>query len=301
MTADDTGIGLLVFDRPEHTKQVLNALKRNEVDKLYIFADGPEPDQELESIEATRDIVQNVDFCDVELIIKENNYGIQRMWIDAYDYIFENHKKAIILEDDCVPASDFVGYMQTCLDYYEDHKRVMNVQGYCPPIEIPAEYSYDVFFTWRSGSWGQGTWKNAWEKLRRDPSIRQEIKENKDLRRAVRRAGWDLIPMLEKEIDDEINSIGVWWSLTLARYSGVSVNPVRSRIKNIGHDGSGTHSSKTDRYMVEIEHNSSVNSLSFPPNLAVNDSINRRYNYHIGGRLRGRIGRFLERARRAIL
>lgn len=301
MTADDTGIGLFVFDRPEHTKQVLDGLKRNDVDKLYVFADGPGPDHDVDAITATREVVRAVDFCDVELVARDENYGVQESWIAAYDYVFQRHEKAIMLEDDCVPAGDFVTYIQACLNRYEDDDRVMNVHGYCPPISIPDEYHYDVFFTWRSGSWGQGTWKEDWKKLRRDQEIKREIQKDDVFMEAVERAGWDLIPMLEKEIAGKIDSIGVWWSLTLARHGGVSVNPTRSRVKNIGHDGSGSHSSKTDRYETDINVDASLEELTFPPDVTVNETINRRYNYHIGGRLRGKLGRLLERARRAIL
>jgi hypothetical protein len=37
--------------------------------------------------------------------------------------------------------------------------------------------------------------------------------------------------------------------------------------------------------------------LSFPPEIKVDDKINKGYNYHIGGKLRGKIGRKIEQLR----
>jgi hypothetical protein len=297
MSTDDTGVGLLVYNRPEHTRKVLDGLKENDIDHLYVFADGPDENADREKISATREVVRDIEFCEVELYEADNNLGLQNSWKRAYDTIFELHEKAIMLEDDCVPSNDFIHYMQSCLDRYESEERVMNVHGYTPPIDIPSSYEYDVYFTWRSGSWGQGTWKSAWEELDRDPAILSHIKQDSTLRQRVERAGWDLVPMLKKELNDEIDSIGVWWSLTLVMNNGVSVNPVESRIMNIGHDGSGTHSSSTDRFKTDMKLNRDREELSFPPEIKVDDKINKGYNYHIGGKLRGKIGRKIEQLR----
>jgi hypothetical protein len=295
--SDDTGIGLFVFNRPEHTHQVLDGLAENDIDHLYVFADGAGPNHKDGPIKTTRNLIRDIDFCDVDVVERSENLGVQRSWVEAYDYIFDRHNRAIMLEDDCVPADDFIQFMRSCLDQYESNHRVMNVHGYSPPIDIPGDYQYDIYFTWRSGSWGQATWKSAWDKLERDPSILEQIKQDFHLRKKVSRAGDDLIPMLRKELRGDIDSIGVWWSLTLAIHGGVSVNPVNSRIKNIGHDGSGSHASKTNRYLTELGSASIDSEFSFPPDVTVHETINRRYNYHIQGRLRGKIGRFLERLR----
>jgi len=294
MNAECPAVGLIVFNRPEHTREVLRGLERNGIDHLYVFADGPPTDDDRDAIESTRDVVREVEFCDVDLVAREENYGVRRSWIAAYEYLFERHESAILLEDDCVPASDFVQYMAACLDEYADDERVMNIHGYCPPISIPDSYPYDVFFTWRSGSWGQATWRDAWAKFEMGPTILERIGSDSELRRRVKRAGWDLLPMLRKEVAGEIDSVGVWWSLTLVRQDGVSVNPVRSRVRNIGHDGSGSHSTKTDRFLTEINEDAPLGSMTFPPAVDVEARLNRRYNDYIGGGIRGRIGRALE-------
>jgi len=298
---DDTGIGLLVYNRPKHTQRVVEGLKRNDIQHLYVFADGPKPDEDADAIEKTRNVVRDIDFCDVDIVERSENYGLERSWIEGYDYVFERHDKAIMLEDDCVPAGDFVDFMRLCLDEYEDDERVMNVQGYSPPIDIPESYPYDIYFTWRSGSWGQGTWSDAWDRFERDPDLLDRIEGDPTLRAKVERAGWDLLPMLRKEIEGQIDSVQIWWSLALALNEGVSINPVKSRIKNIGHDGSGTHSPDTDRYTTEVDAEVSLDTFSFPSTITANDTINERYNDIICADRRGKIAMKMRQAKRSLL
>lgn len=293
MSSDDTGIGLLVFDRPEHTRAVLDGLERNEIDHLYVFADGPRPGDDESKIATTRDVITDVDFCDVTPVFRDENLGVKRSFIDAYDTIFENHEKAIVFEDDCVPAGDCINYMRTCLDEYEDEENVMNVHGYGPPIDF-SDYEYDVYFTYRAGSWGQATWKDSWAKFEQDPSLFDRIRTDPEFERTVERAGKDLKPMLRRELDSDVDSVGVWWSLTLVRHQGISVNPVESRVKNIGIDGTGVHSGTSTWYDVDIDRDADSRTVSFPPDVAVDETINSRYNEFMQRGLRGKLKRWIE-------
>lgn len=290
----DTGIGILVYDRPEHTQAVLEGFSRNDIEQLYVFADGPATEKKVPQVEATRDVVREADFCDIELIAREENLGVEESFIKAYDYIFSRHEKGVLFEDDCVPSGDCIQYMRNCLDRYEAEERVMNVHAYGPPIDIPEDYEFDVYFTWRSGSWGQATWRSAWKKYDRDPKLLDKIQTDTDFRKKVERAGRDLIPMLRQEVEGEIDSGAVWWSFTLIRHEGVSINPVTSKVKNIGIDGTGVHSGTSSHFDVEIDRRADTDEFSFPPSVTVNKKLNRRYNRFIGEGLRGRVRRWVK-------
>ncbi len=300
MTPDGPGVGLLVYDRPAHTREVLSGLSRNEIDTLYVFADGPGPEADTDAIEATRAAVRNVDFCDVELVAREENLGVRRSFIEAYEHLFERHDSAIIFEDDCVPAGDCLDYMRACLDEYRDVDRVMNIHGYGPPIDVPDRYDHDVYFTWRTGSWGQATWQGAWEKYDEDPSLLDRVETDEEFSRKVQRAGPDLLPMLRQAVHGEIDSVGVWWALTLIRHDGLSVNPVQSRVRNIGIDGTGVHSGTSTNYRVEIDEDASFDGLSFPDSVGVDPELNDRYNTFMGEGLRGRVRRWIKERIRSL-
>lgn len=290
--ASDTGIGLLVYDRPDHTEAVLEGLSRNDIEHLYVFADSPAKEGEKSQVEKTRNIVREADFCDIDLIEREENLGAEESFIEAYDHIFARHEKGILFEDDDVPAGDCIQYMDSCLEKYSENEKVMNVHAYGPPIDIPEDYDYDVYFTWRSGSWGQATWKSAWEKFERDPSLLDRVQSDPNFRKKVKRAGRDLIPMLRQEVEGEIDSGAVWWSFTLIRNEGVSVNPVTSKVKNIGFDGTGVHSGTSNHFNVEIDRHTNTDEYSFPSSVVINEDINYQYNKFINEGLRGQIRRW---------
>ena len=49
-----TGIALFVYNRPEHTKRVLEGLKKNNINKFYIFADGPKTELHIPAVKEVR-------------------------------------------------------------------------------------------------------------------------------------------------------------------------------------------------------------------------------------------------------
>lgn len=300
-STEATGIGLLVFNRPTHTRRVLDGLAANDIDHLYVFADAPRSEEEWADVERTREVVKETEFCNIELIERDENLGLEDSFISAYDHLFNHHSQAIVFEDDCVPAGDCVEYMQACLEKYEGNDRVMNIHAYGPPIDLPEGYEHDIYFTWRSGSWGQATWRDEWAKFDRDPSLLDRIQSDDDFRRRVRRAGSDMIPMLKQELRGEIDSVGVWWALTLVRHEGVSVNPVTSRVRNIGIDGTGVHSGTSTSFEVDIEPGADFDGLSYPPTVEVDPTINARYNRFITEGLRGRVRRWLKVRYRELL
>jgi hypothetical protein len=159
----------------------------------------------------------------------------------------------------------------------------MNVHGYSPPITVPEGYPYDVYFTYRTGSWGQGTWRAAWDRLETDSQAFVDLFETAEGRERLRRAGRDLEGMFEAQLGGSIDSIGIWWTMTVVKKRGLSVNPVQSRVRNIGNDGSGTHTVSTSRFDVSIPDNPQTHKFSFPELPFVDENINSHYNRYIGG------------------
>ncbi|TYB32240.1 MAG: glycosyltransferase [Candidatus Mcinerneyibacterium aminivorans] len=283
-----TGITLFVYNRPEHTKQVLNGLKKNNIDKLYIFADGLKKEEDKESVNKVRNIIDSIKWCKTEIIKSDKNKGLADSIVDGVNYVLDKHERIIVLEDDCVPSSDFVNFMNKCFDKYEDNDQVMNITGYSLPIDIPSDYQYDIYFSYRSSSWGWGTWRRAWNSFNRDQSIIEEINNSAELRKKVNRAGEDLIPMLKKQISGEIDSWAVFWSLNIIKNDGVCVNPVKSKIKNIGHDGSGVHCGSNDKHNTNLC-TENVQRLNFPDKILINDKIISNYKDFFSFSLKERI------------
>jgi len=289
MTMSKTGVALFVYKRPEHTRKVLEGLKRNSLKKLYIFADGPKRGDDLKLLKEVNRTIKSIDWCETEIYQNEVNRGLAESEIFGINYILERHERIILLEDDCVPSKDFIDFMEQCLDQYDSEEKVMNVTGYTCPIRFPKDYLYDIYFTYRSWSHGQAIWRRSWRFFERCPIAFEKIIEAKNVRRKLDRAGRDIYFMLKQQLEGKLDSIGVWWTWSVIKNNGVCVNPVVSRIQNIGYDGTGIHCGKTDKYQVAWQEENSKNGcLRFPPRLEVHPLINRCLNTFVHGSLRER-------------
>lgn len=283
----DTGIGLFVYNRPGHLQRVLDGLQKNDIDRLHVFSDGPVSPEERREVERVRSIVRDIDWCDVDLVASSSNKGLARSVVDGVEYLFDRYNRVIILEDDCVPSFDFVEFMNTCLDKYAETPQVMSVSGYSPPAPMPDDYDYDVYFTRRTHSWGWGTWQSAWEQFEQDPMTLAEFRDRRsEIARLSRPAG-GLTELMADQLAGETDSWATWWSWAVVKNHGISVNPVDSRVENIGHDGSGTHSGTTDKYAVELAEGD--RDLTFPPCATLDPIVNSIHNTYMDGTIVSRL------------
>jgi len=271
-----TGITLFVYNRPYHTKKVLEGLKMNNISKLYIFSDGSKNHKDKAEIKEVRNLIRTIDWCETEIHISFENKGLANSIVDGVNYMLSKYDRVIVLEDDCIPSSDFVSFMEECFDRYEETEEVMSISGYSPPIKIPTNYKYDIYFSYRFCSYGWGTWKKTWKFFKGDNNLQNKIKESRNFRKGVFLAGKDLIPMLEKRIKGENDSWAVFWSLNIVENKGFCINPVHSRIMNIGFDDSGIHSKFTNKFDVNLYKGDSEN-LIFPDEIIVHNKIVKRY------------------------
>jgi hypothetical protein len=75
-------------------------------------------------------------------------------------------EEAIILEDDCLPHTDFFRFCEEMLERYRGDSRFGCISGtnFDPPNRR-TEYSY--YFSQLGGIWGWATWRAAWRKYDR--------------------------------------------------------------------------------------------------------------------------------------
>ena len=271
-----TSICLFVYNRPSHTSKVLEGLKKNNIKNLYIFSDGCKNAEDVGKVTCVRKIIRDIKWCKTGIIENKKNKGLADSIVNGVNHILKKHERIIVLEDDCVPSADFISFMEKCFDKYENNERVMNITGFSLPIDIPDNYSFDIYFSYRSSSWGWGTWRRAWKYFDRDKQILEEINKSSHLGRKINRAGEDLIPMLKEQNKGKLDSWAVFWSINIIKNNGICVNPVKSKIKNIGHDNTGTHCGSNKRYEVNI-YEEDIDALKLPDEIIIDEEIIKRY------------------------
>lgn len=154
---------LIIFNRPDTTIQVLNAIRKHQPDKLYVFCDGPRAGSvaDIKLSNQAKQIVENVDWpCKVSRKYLSENLGCGPGPATAISWALEQEDRIIILEDDCVPVQAFFEFCDELLERYLNDNRIAAISGNNPyeEIDLPASYVFSNY----GHSWGWATWKRAW-------------------------------------------------------------------------------------------------------------------------------------------
>jgi GR25 family glycosyltransferase involved in LPS biosynthesis len=245
------GIAVFAYNRNIHLSKTLAGLKTNkEVKEIYVFQDGLKTESHRAGWEATKKVISDIDWCKVNYILAGENKGLARSIVSGINHVLKENDAIVVLEDDCVPTSNFMYFMLQCFEKYRDNRKVYNVSGYAWPIDVEKD-EYDVYFTGRTNSWGWGTWKDRWDKYEVDDHILDRIRDYEESSLNLAMWGNDLEPMFLNRITGKNDSWAVYWSLKVIELNGLCITPYVSLIQNIGCDGSGVHCGKDDRFIVE--------------------------------------------------
>lgn len=243
---------LFVYNRSSHTEQVINSLKQNIIlpYKLFVFQDGFRFGEDTTEWIKVNNLIQNIDWCEKEVIVSEYNKGLAESIVSGINYVFKEYDAVIVLEDDCVPAKSFICFMQQCFEKYQDDHRVYCVSGYSWPITMK-QGMYDVYGCGRISSWGWGTWKDRWSIYEKDFGIVKRMKNGKVTSKDLAIWGQDLENILVGNVKGEYDSWAVFWALSVISRKGICINPYQSLITNIGMDGTGRHCGISNRFEVK--------------------------------------------------
>ena len=238
-------IALFVYNRPEHTRQTVEALRANELAQqsdLFVFADGPKSELGTAAVAAVRKFARAIDgFKSVTVIERERNFGLSKSVIAGVTQLCNEYGRTIAVEDDVITAPDFLAFMNHALQRYVNERRMFSVCAFNPPIVTPKTYSYDAFCSYRFTCWGWGTWKDRWEKVDWLVEDFPEFMADRAKQKRLNLGGEDLSWLLNLQMEGKIDSWDTIWAYTHSKHDALALLPVSSKAYNIGLDGSGTH------------------------------------------------------------
>lgn len=160
-----TPVLLIIFDKPESTRQVFERISRAKPPRLYIAADGPRPQiaSDNEQCAQARAVKDLVDWpCEVRTWYRDDHLGAGKGVASAIDWFFEKESEGIILEDDCLPGEPFFTFCHELLDRYRDDNRVMHICGINPLGKWDRE-PYTYYFSRHATTGGWASWRRAWQ------------------------------------------------------------------------------------------------------------------------------------------
>lgn len=253
---------LIIFNRPETTKRVFDAIRRAKPPRLYIAADGPRSgvETDITRCEEARKIVNEVDWdCEVKTLFRQRNLNCGIAPSSAFTWFFEHEEEGIILEDDCLPSQSFFWYCQELLERYRNDTRVMHIGGNNFLCGWQNDENYSYYFSKSGHIWGWATWRRAWKNFDYNIGLYRDLRAqgyfNKyflnGMEKIYRLRKFDKTIRADKPVD--------WWDYQwdFARYinSGLAIVPKVNLVKNIGFGDIATHTtnSNTDSSRLEAE------------------------------------------------
>ena len=265
---------IFTYNRPWHTKQVIDGLKKSIVrpEKLFIFQDGKKADSDDESWNEVNRVINEVSWCDCEVNVSPINIGLAKSVIKGISVVASQYDCFIVLEDDCVPHPLFMTYMINALDEYRQDSRVFCINGFSGFDNIDLEVG-DTYFSGRISSWGWGTWSDRWNLFEEDYKLLNRIKKDVDLNAWFNIWGRDLENYLYGNIDGRCDSWAVFWALKVIEKHALCLNPSKSLINNIGTDGSGRHKEQSNVFNNSLRDENDIRPISFPNTMDIRDDV----------------------------
>ncbi len=259
-----TPVAFLIFNRPDTTAQVFEAIRQARPSKLLVVADGPrthKPDDEAKC-QTARSIVEQIDWpCEIFKNYSDVNMGCRERVSSGLDWVFSNVEEAIILEDDCLPDLTFFRFCEELLAKYRFDARVMMISGDNFQFRRRKRTPYSYYFSRYAHIWGWASWRRAWNQYDVTMQMWPEIRDGAWLidlfgnRRLVNY--WRRI--YENVFNGKINTWDYQWSFSCRVQNGLVILPNSNLISNIGFYTDATHTAAQPKFA-----NMQRTSISFP-------------------------------------
>ena len=258
---------LLVFNRPDLTRKVFDSIRLAKPPRLYIASDGPRPGfpADLALIREVREVVATIDWaCEVTRLYRDENLGCKQSVSEAITWFFESEEQGIILEDDCLPSSDFFSFCDEILKTYAKQQNVMAVTG--NNFQKGRQRgSASYYFSHFPHVWGWATWKRAWELYDVDIKFWNSWSTSHEWQRRMpnssERAYWENV--LNSVSRGEVDTWDYQLAACLWFHGGLVATPNVNLVSNIGFGSSATHTSNANSRLSSLPVGS-ISSVTHP-------------------------------------
>ena len=316
----ETPVVLIVFNRPQATRLVFEAVAAARPRKLLVIADGPRPNRAGEAAicAEVRAITTAVNWpCELHTDFSERNLGCDTRVISGLNWAFSLVEEAIILEDDCLPDPSFFPYCQELLDRYRGDCRIAAISGTnliqdktqdrVWGVDAESTANPDSYlFSLLGGNWGWATWREQWKKLDRQtsgwPALRRANAIHHIFDNPLGRKMWTRI-FDQAHRDVTLSSWDYSWAYTNIFGHRLTAVPRVNLVRNIGFGPGASRTLEVDaRLMPELRR------LDFPLqhpagiiwSRGYDELLQRALNHDLSRRILGRLKRIQARVTRLV-
>jgi len=245
----------LIFNRPDNTQKVFEAIRRHQPEFLFVAADGPRESEAGEEAlcALTRAVATQTDWnCKVKTLFRTQNLGCKAAVSTAISWFFDQVEEGIILEDDCLPDDTFFPFCAALLERYRGNQKIMSISG-SNLLGQSGHAASQSYFRGHGGIWGWATWKRAWKLYDMAMQAWPEKKTQEQIRLAIGTQEWYLLYyfMFESAYRQTLDTWDIQWLYSILIHGGIAINPSLNLVKNIGFNA-GTHINSPDNPITQL-------------------------------------------------
>jgi hypothetical protein len=280
---------ICTLNRYDHFKNCVTSLsncKYASDTKLYIALDYPGNEIHWFGYLKIKEYLTTITgFYEIEVIYREQNYGAKRNFDDAIEKIFRTHDFLILSEDDNEFSIDFLEYMNGSRFAYEKRDDIFAICGYGYQISRPIDYKEPVYIWTGFSGWGAGIWKDKWIKIKWDFNhILNSF--NYLTRKPIKMLGISklaqiyVVSIFNQIVSNMIHG-DIVISMHLYENSLRCIFPFTSKVRNLGHDGSGINCLSEDGEVYSKQKISDGRTINrYPPNIQENKEVYSELSKH---------------------
>jgi hypothetical protein len=239
-------IMLFVFNRPDKLKQILDVLKKVKPSHLFLVSDAPRIDKDNETslVQNSRNLFENIPWkCNVVKLYNKSNLGLYKTMWAAFDKIFQDFDRVIVLEDDVLPSESFFYFVDSLLEKYRNDERIQQISGMNVLDQYPKNFDFSYFFSKETSIWGFGFWKRVYNQFDRLHTYGNNSQLLNNLKLSVSKKQFTKIHNYITTGKSNYHEAGLEYFFGLHKYiySSIAVIPTFNLISNIGCDAVSQH------------------------------------------------------------
>lgn len=289
MTNNLAPIVVFAYNRPDHLRQTLEALAKNDLASesvLYVYCDGAKPNatkEQVQQVAENRMVAKSAKgFKELHVIEREENVGLMNNIVGAVTEIVNQYGRVIVFEDDMLTSPGTLCYFNDALETYKDDEKVMHIVSYMFPHRylLPETFFYTVPYP--GGGWA--TWQRAWKHYSNDiEELYNEWKDDLSYFNYWDHDGTDLVKQLVDNYKGTLRTWFVRWYAVMLRMGGLTLYPGKSLVTNIGFDGTGDNCVRLEHNPYWVEHLAKSIKVVHKHNIRENKWAAREiYAFHAG-------------------
>lgn len=254
------------LNRHIHFKRCVESLSKcthAEKTDLFIALDYPLSESHWEGYETIKTYLPKIKgFKSIQIIKRQKNFGASENIQCARKMIFETYDRIILSEDDNEFSPYFLQYMNDGLEFFRDNKKIVAINGYNIPTTSINDYSYEYYLSKYFSCWGYATWadRNCCEMIENKDAYK-EIKNDRKLLKKIKSYHPKLINSLKQIHEGKLIAGDYMITFHLIKNDLFTIKPIKSLVKNIGHDGSGLHCGISDKFNAD-PYNKRINIIN---------------------------------------